>query len=368
LLGKGVALVAVMVLILRPLVVALSTQGSGLRRAERAFIGWMAPRGIVAGATASSFGLGLSQAGVNGAHDILPITFIAILGTVGLYVLTALSVTRLLGVAGAELNMVLIVGGHAWARLIALALKTAGLGVRMWTGRPDEQAAARAEGLDAGNARLGVDLASREEELEEITDALVLTADDDFNALVAFELRKELGRDHVYRLAPEGNLLDLEPAYAEGSILFDETLTFGAVSERFDAGWQLVERPIASVSDGRVGDDASLPMFVVTASHELVAATAREATGRRCRGYRDLPRPPMTASRASGAERGPGGRGRSSRVELDRRPGSAPPPVGSVSAGRGLSALIFPVFASARVRSPWSTGATRVRLWPGASD
>ena len=39
LLGKGVALVAVMVLVLRPLVVALSTWGSGLRRAPA---GWIA--------------------------------------------------------------------------------------------------------------------------------------------------------------------------------------------------------------------------------------------------------------------------------------------------------------------------------------
>lgn len=40
----------------------------------------------------------------------------------------------------------------------------------------------------------------------------LLTANDDFNALAVFELRRELARDHVYRVAPEGDLLDLEPA------------------------------------------------------------------------------------------------------------------------------------------------------------
>ena len=275
LLAKGLALVAVIALVLRPLVVALGTWGSAMRRAERAFIGWMAPRGIVAGATASSFGLGLSQAGVKGAGDILPIAFIVIFATVVLYGLTAVPVARLLGVAGAGVNVVLVVGGHAWARGIAAALKAAGLGVRLWTGRADEQAAARAAGLDAGNARLGVDVASREEELEEVTDALVLTANDDFNALTAFELRRELGREHVYRVAPGGDLLDLEPAYAEGSILFGEDLTFAALSERFDAGSQLVERRAASGPDGRVvSDDGLLPMFVVTATHKMIPATA----------------------------------------------------------------------------------------------
>ena len=114
----------------------------------------------------------------------------------------------------------LVVGGHNWARSIAAALKAAGIGVRLWTGQADEQAAARAEGIEADNARLGVERSAREAELEEVTDALLLTGSDNFNALAAFELRQELGHDHVFRLAPGTELLDLEPAYAEGRELF----------------------------------------------------------------------------------------------------------------------------------------------------
>jgi NhaP-type Na+/H+ or K+/H+ antiporter len=264
LLPEGLALVALMVLVLRPLNVAIATWRSELSRAERAFIAWLAPRGIVAAATASAFGLQLAQAGVQGAADILPISFIAIFATVVLYGLTAAPVARLLGLAGAGESVVLIVGGNVWARTIALALKAAGLGVRLWTGRSEEQAAAREAGLAAGNARLGVDLASREEELEEITDALLMTESDDFNALAAFELRQELGRDHVYRLPPRGELLDLVPAYAEGRILFGEDLTFSELTRRFGAGARLVE-----VVDGR---DGVRPLFVVTGG-ELAVVT-----------------------------------------------------------------------------------------------
>jgi NhaP-type Na+/H+ or K+/H+ antiporter len=265
LLPEGLALVAVMVLVLRPLTVAVGTWQSQLSQAERAFMAWMAPRGIVAAATASAFGLQLGQAGVQGAGDILPICFIVIFATVVLYGLTAAPFARLLGLAGAGESVVLVVGGNVWARAIALALKSAGLGVRLWTGRSEEQAAAREAGLEAGNARLGVDLASREEELEEITDALVMTESDDFNALAAFELRQELGRDHVYRLAPRGELLDLVPAYAEGQILFDEELTFSELTRRFDAGARLVQ-----VAEDR---DGVTPLFVLT-SRELTVVTA----------------------------------------------------------------------------------------------
>ena len=264
LLPEGLLLVAVMVVILRPLTVAAGTWRSELSQAERAFMAWLAPRGIVAAATASAFGLQLAQAGVQGADDILPISFIVIFATVVLYGLTAAPFARRLGLAGAGESVVLVVGGNAWARAIALALKAAGLGVRLWTGRSEEQAAAREVGLEAGNARLGVDLASREEELEEITDALLMTESDDFNALAAFELRQELGRDHVYRLPPRGELLDLVPAYAEGRILFGEDLTFAELTRRFDAGERLVE-----AAEDR---DGVRPLFVVSGG-ELTVVT-----------------------------------------------------------------------------------------------
>jgi hypothetical protein len=163
-------------------------------------------------------------------------------------------------------RVILVVGGNAWARSIAGALKSAGLGVRLWTGRSDEQAAAREVGLAAGNARLGVDLASREEELEEVTDALLMTESDDFNALAAFELRQELGRDHVFRLPPWGDLLDLVPAYAEGRILFGEDVTFSELTRRFDAGARLVE--VANDPDGVT------PLFILDESGALTIVTA----------------------------------------------------------------------------------------------
>jgi hypothetical protein len=269
-LAKGIGLIAVMALVIRPLVVILACSGSQLTRPERTFIAWLAPRGIVAAATASAFGPQLASAGVAGANKILPIAFVVIFGTVVLYGLTAVPVARALGVAREAVNIVLIVGAHGWGRAIAQALKAAGLGVRLWTGRPDEQVEAREAGLDAGNARLGTDLATREAELEEITDALLLTGSDDFNALAAFELRRDLGTDHVYRLPERAHLLDLVPEYAEGAVLFGRDLTYTELARRFEAGARIVTVPVAA-------DEAPpaelTPLFVVTAEHELRVAT-----------------------------------------------------------------------------------------------
>jgi hypothetical protein len=245
-LPAALGLVVVMALVIRPLAVALATWGSVLTLRERAFVAWMAPRGIVAGATASAFALQLTQAGIPDADVILPTVFVAIFGTVVLYGLTGMPVARRLGVAGEGGTLVLVVGGHAWARAVADALRAAGLGVRIWTGDAGEQAAARAAGFDADQGRMMVDAVSREAELEEVTDALLLTGNDDFNAIAAAQLRIELGHDHVYRLAPDPGAIDLLPPQNESGML----PSYEEMARGFAAGGRVVvtARPRLSLS------------------------------------------------------------------------------------------------------------------------
>lgn len=276
---EAVVLVAVIVLVLRPLAAALATWRSELATRERAFVGAMAPRGIVAGATASAFGLELAQAGVEGADQILPITFVVIFGTVVLYGLSAEPVARRLGLAGAKGTTVLIVGGHAWARAIGEALSSAGVGVRLWTGRPDEQRAARAAGLDADHGRMIVDAVNREAELEDVTDALLLTASDDFNALAAVELREELGHGSVHRVAPAPGEADLLPAATESAILGTQELTFDELSRRFAAGSRLVEE--AEGTAGPSTDRERIALFAVSPGGAMRVAAGRRGPAAR---------------------------------------------------------------------------------------
>jgi NhaP-type Na+/H+ or K+/H+ antiporter len=62
----------------RPIVAFASTLRTDLTKGERAFTGWMAPRGIVAAATASTFAAGLVAKGIGGAGKILPATFVVL--------------------------------------------------------------------------------------------------------------------------------------------------------------------------------------------------------------------------------------------------------------------------------------------------
>ena len=81
-LGPTLVLIAGLVLLVRPLVAATATLRTALSIRERAFIGWMDPRGIVAASTAATFGPPLATAGISGADKLLPATFLVIVGTV----------------------------------------------------------------------------------------------------------------------------------------------------------------------------------------------------------------------------------------------------------------------------------------------
>jgi NhaP-type Na+/H+ or K+/H+ antiporter len=89
LIGPTIGLVACLVLIVRPVVTALATARSRLTLRDRAFIGMMDPRGIVAASTAATFTAPLVQAHIGGANKLLATTFLVIMLTVLLYGLSA---------------------------------------------------------------------------------------------------------------------------------------------------------------------------------------------------------------------------------------------------------------------------------------
>ncbi len=92
----SLVLVVGLVILVRPLVAVVATVRTSLTRGEKAFIGWMDPRGIVAASTAATFSVPLAAAGIEEADRLLPATFLVIVGTVTLYGMTAAPVARFL--------------------------------------------------------------------------------------------------------------------------------------------------------------------------------------------------------------------------------------------------------------------------------
>lgn len=90
-------LVLLLVVVLRPVVAAVSTAGSVLTLRERAMVGWMAPRGVVAASTASVFALRFEDAGTP-FPALVPVVFGVVLLTALVYGITGPFVARRLQV------------------------------------------------------------------------------------------------------------------------------------------------------------------------------------------------------------------------------------------------------------------------------
>ena len=121
----ALGLVAILILIQRPLVSFLATQGLGYSKAQRIFIGAIHPRGIVAAATASLFAINLSKIGI-GFPQMVPTVFIVILATVVIYGFGTPLLSRMLKIAEPEPEGIAIYGEQRWALDLASALHKAG--------------------------------------------------------------------------------------------------------------------------------------------------------------------------------------------------------------------------------------------------
>jgi NhaP-type Na+/H+ or K+/H+ antiporter len=260
-------LVAVLVLVTRPLVAQLATLRTDMPKAERRFTGWMAPRGIVAAASASTFSAGLVSHGIGGASKILPVTFLVIVATVTLYGLTAAPVARRLGVTRPERTRPLLVGGEAWVIDLACALRSAGLDVLMWAGFEEERERIRHAGLELAPGELLAAATGRGAQLEGISAVLLLTTEDDFNALASAMLAGSV-EGAVYRLGPQLPSHGVVAPYTGGQILFGAALTRYDVDRRYVAGARITSRP----ADGELPVGTDL-LFLVRADGKLMPVT-----------------------------------------------------------------------------------------------
>jgi NhaP-type Na+/H+ or K+/H+ antiporter len=263
-------LVAVLVLLARPLVAMASTLWTDLTRGERGFIGWMDPRGIVAASTAATFSATLVAKGIGGAGDILPVTFLVIVMTVTLYGLTAAPVARLLGVTRPARTRPLLVGGLPWVIDLGRALRSAGLDVLMWAGLQEQRDEIGKAGLELARGELLAAATSRGAELEGITAVLLLTGEDDFNALASTTLQGNV-EGAVYRVPAPRDSHGVVAPYTGAEVLFGDTLSGLAISARHRDGAEIVTRP----ATGAVPEGYDL-LFVVRADGRLEAVTRHD--------------------------------------------------------------------------------------------
>ncbi len=262
---------AVLVFLVRPAAVWISAVGSKLSAAEREFLAWMAPRGIVAAAVSSIFADRLAAAGVEEAARLVPVTFLVIIGTVTLYGLTAFPVARRLGLAEGSPQGALFVGAHSWAREMALALQKEGFRVVLADSNWYNVTRARMAGLPVHYGGILSEHVLEEIDLYGIGRLLALTSNEEANTLAALHFAGIFGRKEVYQLkpytGPEAARKQISPLHLSGRILFGEEVTYDFLAQRFVSGAKLKRSKLTDQFDWKAWQEKygpqALLLFVV---------------------------------------------------------------------------------------------------------
>jgi NhaP-type Na+/H+ or K+/H+ antiporter len=271
--------VAVLIAVIRPLSVAASTIGPGLTKAERLYVGAMAPRGIIACAVSAVFALRLEQAGHPEALALPSLTVLVIVITVSVYGLLSAPLARRLGLADPNPQGLLVLGAHPWARHLAQVLKKEGVEVLLIDNNYGNVAQANIEGLRALHANVLSEYVISELDLGGIGRLLAMTPNDEVNALATERLGHLVGRANVFQLAPRalGSSKHDPTHHHRVHYLFGVDETFWRLSERFEEG--------AALKTTRLGPEFTyvqwratyggegLPLFVLSKGRVEVFAT-----------------------------------------------------------------------------------------------
>ncbi|PIA78945.1 cell shape-determining protein [Gaetbulibacter sp. 4G1] len=226
---KTVILFAVVVFVIRPLAVFLSTLGSNLKLNEKLFISWVGPRGIVAAGIASLFGSKLLKDGIEGAEYITPLVFMIVLGTVLLNATTARLFAKIVGVFLTKSEGILIIGASKVSRLIGHYLETNGRHVVLIDSNENNIEIAKELGLEAMSNNIYSDTLMDNIELNDVGYLMALTGNSDINKYAINKFGKQFGENGSFRLVSTEEMLDENNNPKEG--LFSHTDDFNSLTE-----------------------------------------------------------------------------------------------------------------------------------------
>ena len=205
-LGWGsVIAVMVLMLVIRPLSVAICTWNSGLNWRQKIFLAWVAPKGIVSASVASLFAILLTENGITGGDAIKALVFLTIMMTVFCQGLTAGFVARLLQITLSEATGAVIIGGNNLGRLIAKLFLEAGESVMLIDTNEEACKKAEAEKIPVVQ-RSGLDAETLEEiGIESMGTFIALTKNGEINLVLAQRAMEEFQPPRVLAVFPKSD-------------------------------------------------------------------------------------------------------------------------------------------------------------------
>ncbi len=237
---QAAALVAVVILLVRPATVLLSLLGTNIPFKERLLVGLAGPRGVVLVAVAGLFGERLVANGVEDAVFLTPFAFALVAVTVVLNGFFLAPLGRSLGLAGAGPPGVIVAGGSQFATSLADALNGLDVPVLITDTNRARLRSARDAGLPVFFGDVLSEAAEHGVEFMNYGRILAVSDNDAYNTLVTTDLGPEFGRESVFQLgrAKQNSKRHTLPATLGGQI-FAGGQTYREISSKMLQGWEV---------------------------------------------------------------------------------------------------------------------------------
>lgn len=275
---RSLILFAVVILVLRPLGVWLSSIGSKLRWQEKVFMSWIGPRGIVAAAVASLFSLDLLSSDTTSAaikaeaELLLPLVFLVIVGTVVLQGTSAKYVGKWLGVLRKEPQGILFVGANEITKKIALFLKREGFYVLLADTAKQNVNEARKLNLPVYEGNVLSEEIFDDIDLSQIGRMISVTSNSGINSLSLSWFENELDPKNTFRIVSKEEV-ENENIPLPKNVLFKSRLDYLSLTQLIRQNKELSEIKFTSDSefDEFLEDKgkAIIPLFVITSDKKL---------------------------------------------------------------------------------------------------
>lgn len=274
------ALTVVVLFVVRPLGIFLSTLGTSMPWKEKLFVGWIAPRGIVAAAVAGEAGISLKEAGYQSADLIMPAVFAVIAVTMILHGFSLGPIARLLKLTLSNDPAIAILGASPWSINFASCLRRARVPVLLVDNRSSALMPATRQDIPVLRAEL-LSQHGQESFEERPADYLIATTGDGiYNGMVCGHLAPTMGRQRVYQISPGVARLDFYHGLsrdARGKVLGEPAWNYTLFDTLFEQGWRFVAVEATEESAPTFGTDENrLDILVVRRDGNILIRSAED--------------------------------------------------------------------------------------------
>ncbi|WP_409253111.1 cation:proton antiporter [Bacillus sp. SCS-153A] len=236
---KIIGYVLLMLFIVRPLSIFLSTIGTDLSWQEKTLVGWIAPRGIVALTVSGYFASVLLENGFEDAAILTSVTFALVFGTVTVHGFSIGWLAKKLDLAINDRPGVLIIGGSSFSTELAKTFQELKTPVMVADSSWKRLFSARKAGIPFYKGEILSEQTEYHMDLTPYEYLLATTEVDSYNALVCTTFVPSIGRNNLFQLTLKGkrsdDIEDLVHTLG-GRILFQEDATWDELNKRVERG------------------------------------------------------------------------------------------------------------------------------------